>query len=296
MEDWLKTFWNLQLYSGENGASITVGQLFIAFLIVVFGVIVSRWATSVFSRQVLQKRGLERNTAFFLQKLLNYLLLVVVVLIALPMAGIPITIFTVLGGALAIGVGFGAQNLFNNLISGIIIMVEKPIRLGDIVELQDEQGRIEDIGNRRVRIRRTDGVDVLMPNSHFLENAVVNWTLFDNNVRGIVHVGIAYGSDTRKASDLMMEAMVNHERVLKEPDPIILFDDFADSALTFTLLFWAHLTRPMDMRTIKSDLRYKIDDLFRENGIVIAFPQRDLHMDAMGPIEVKLTREAKPAS
>ncbi|MGF1483711.1 MAG: mechanosensitive ion channel family protein [Opitutales bacterium] len=291
MPEWLTEIWSTKLYTGDRGATVEFGQVIIALSIMLVGVILSYWATGIFARQILQKRGFDRNTAHLLKKLLNYLLVVVVVLLALPMAGIPITVFTVLGGALAIGVGFGAQNLFNNLISGIIIMVEKPIRLGDIVELEDEQGRVEDIGTRRVRIRRTDGVDVLVPNSHFLENAVTNWTLFDNNVRGIVSVGIAYGSDTRKASELMMRAMTEHARVLTDPEPIILFDEFADSALTFTLLFWAVVTRPMDMRTIKSDLRYRIDDLFRENQIVIAFPQQDTHIETLKPLEVRLMKD-----
>jgi len=288
MKEWFVDFWNLELYSSAD-QSIYLNQIIIALVIIVVGVLLSKFV-SVLAGKRLAKR-LNRSTAYFIQKLTHYFLLVVIVLMALPIAGIPITVFTVIGGALAIGVGFGAQNLFNNLISGIILMLEQPIRVGDIVELDDAQGRVEDIGNRCVRIRRTDGVDVIMPNSYFLEQPVVNWTLFDANLRGSVSVGVAYGSPTRKVRELIEKAVSGHSKVQPDPKPEILFEEFGDNSLLFTALFWTKVSRPMDLRRIQSDIRYEIDDLFREADITISFPQRDIHLDTLKPLEVRIQKE-----
>jgi len=204
----------------------------------------------------------------------------------------PITVFTVLGGAVAIGIGFGAQNLFNNLISSFIIMVERPIRIGDIIEVGDvDEGRVEEIGNRCTRVRRSDGMDVLIPNSHFLENPVVNWTLFDIHVRGSVEVGVAYGSDTKQVTDLIMACASDNPKVLGSPAPIVLFEDFGDNALAFRLMFWADITAPMQLRVICSELRYAIDASFREAEISISFPQRDVHLDTLKPLEVRMVEK-----
>ncbi len=208
----------------------------------------------------------------------------------MPIAGIPITIFTVLGGAVAIGIGFGAQNLFNNLISGLILMVERPIRIGDIVELAGAEGRVADIGNRCVRIRRSDGIDVLVPNSHFLEQDVVNWTLNDSDIRGSLSIGVAYGSDIKKVKELMLKAAKEHPKIIQNLEILVLFDDFGDNSLLFNLLFWTKVTRPMDLRRIQSEIRFTLDATFKEAGISISFPQRDVHLDTLTPLEIRLQR------
>ena len=164
-------------------------------------------------------RNASQNTVFAFRKLFSVLAYVLIVLIALPVAGIPITIFAVLGGALAIGVGFGAQNLLNNLISGMILIAERPIRIGDIVELEKERGRVEEIGNRCVRIRRYDGVHVLVPNSYFLEQRVVNWTLVSADIRSVVTVGVAYGSPVEKVRELLLQ---RQESTSKYPKTTLL--------------------------------------------------------------------------
>ena len=202
MEKLRETFgdvWNLVLYRSAD-QEVHLNQVIVAILLIIFGVIAGRFVSGLIGRRLQRISRFNSNTAHFLQRLSFYFFVVIIVLIALPIAGIPITIFTVMGGALAIGVGFGAQNLFNNLISGIILMLEKPIRIGDIIEISGNEGRVEDIGNRCVRVRRGDGIDLIVPNSRFLEDIVVNWTLHDGNIRGTVAVGVAYGSDTRANS------------------------------------------------------------------------------------------------
>jgi len=285
-----KTFnelWHLQLYS-SGGQVVHLNQLIIALTLIIIGGGISKRASILLGRRLLNINRLTRNTAYLIQRILFYLLITIITLIALPIAGIPITIFAVMGGAIAIGVGFGAQNLFNNLISGLILMLEKPIRIGDIIDLGGHEGKVEDIGNRCVRVRRTDGIDLIVPNSKFLEDIVINWTLFDNDIRGKVSVGVAYGSPTNPVEKLMLQAAAEHPKVLKTPEATVLFQEFGDNALNFELWFWSNVTRPMDLRKVKSDLRFRIDALFREHDLIIAFPQRDIHLDTSKPLDIRL--------
>jgi small-conductance mechanosensitive channel len=283
----LHDIWHAQLFHAGD-TTIHLNQIVIALLVAVIGIWLSRRITNVVRNRLTNVGRLNRNAALAIQKIVFYLLVAIVVMIALPIAGIPITIFTILGGAIAIGVGFGAQNLFNNLISGIIIMAEQPIRLGDIVEVGSNQGRVEEIGNRCTRLRRPDGIDVLIPNSHFLENEVVNWTLSDTDIRCTVSVGVAYGSPTREVERLILQAINEQERVSKDKDVFVLFTEFGDDALIFESYFWTNISRPLDRRRLESEIRYRIDHLFRESSITIAFPQRDVHLDSTRPVQVQM--------
>ena len=281
--------WNTELWkSGE--AQIHLSQVVIALTLIIVGVIVIRWVGSRLVKRALSSGNASQNTVFAFRKLFSVLAYVLIVLIALPVAGIPITIFAVLGGALAIGVGFGAQNLLNNLISGMILIAERPIRIGDIVELEKERGRVEEIGNRCVRIRRYDGVHVLVPNSYFLEQRVVNWTLVSADIRSVVTVGVAYGSPVEKVRELLLQAADEHEQVSKDYPVEVIFEDFGESSLVFNVYFWTSVHQPMDIRRIQSDVRFKINGLLNTNDIVIAFPQRDVHLDTLKPLEIKMTQ------
>ena len=140
-----------------------------------------------------------------------------------------------------------------------------------------------------MRIKRVDGVDLLVPNSFFLEKIVTNWTLSNRDVRGEVEVGIAYGSDTELASRLIYDIVRENPRINTYPEPVVLFNSFGNSALIFSILFWASVSTPMDLRTITSDIRYAIDKAFRSHGVVIAFPQHDVHIDWVHtPLRVRL--------
>jgi small-conductance mechanosensitive channel len=192
---------------------------------------------------------------------------------------VPLTAFAFLSGAVAIGFGFGAQNIINNFISGWIIMGERPIRIDDLIDVDGTLGRVEAINTRSTRIRRVDGVRIVIPNSHMLESKVINWTLVDNEIRTSVRVGVAYGSPVRKVAELIEQATREQEDVLNDPEPKILFEDFGDSSLVFDVFFFTQLRPGGDIRALRSEIRFRIDELFRENNIVIAFPQRDVHVD-----------------
>ena len=205
-----------------------------------------------------------------------YALLVSFTLLALRAIHFPLTAFTVLGGALAIGVGFGSQNVMNNFISGLILMLERPVR---------------------AQIRSVDGRHIIVPNSFFLESNVVNWTLSDDLIRAKVSVGVIYGSPTRLVEQLIRRVVEADEQILQSPVPIVVFAEFGDNALNFDVYFWVKARSPMEMRIVQSRVRFHIDALFREHELVIAFPQRDVHLDSAKPLEVRvLTHDGAPES
>lgn len=284
---WAVYIWQFTLFRSGN-QPVRVSQIVVALLILLIGILIARRIARLVDGRLSKVHRLDEHAAAVINKLLFYVLVVVVAMIAMQSAGIPITVFTVLGGALAIGVGFGAQNLFNNVISGLIIMTERPIRVGDIVQVGDAQGQVKSIGNRCTRVRRNDGIDLLIPNSQFLEQTVVNWTLFDKTVRGKVTVGAAYGSPTDLVKKHMLEALESCRGILPAPPPEVLFEAFGDSSLNFTVYFWAEIARPMDLKRLESEIRFKIDELFRAAEIVIAFPQRDVHLDSLSPVKVEM--------
>jgi potassium efflux system protein len=220
---------------------------------------------------------------------------VLIFVASLRIVNIPLTALAFVGGAVAIGVGFGSQNVVSNFISGVILLAERPIKLGDLVEVGGVYGSVERIGLRSTRIRTGDNIHVIVPNASFLESNVVNWTHTDERVRVSVEVGVAYGSATREVERVIREALAEHPRVEKSPDPVVLFTKFGDNSLEFRALFWIRMRRQLDRPSVESELRFRIDDLFREAGIVIAFPQRDVHLDAASPFEVRLVRSGPEA-
>lgn len=287
--EWLSWFWNFQIFRiGEAG--VMVSQIVFTLLVLIVGIWLAGWISRRVRTRLIGHTGLDISAVTALEKVLFYLLLVVVVLMALQTMKVPIAMFTVFGGAIAIGVGLGAQSIFNNFISGLILMMDRPIRIGDTVEVSDNYGKIAEIGARCTRLRRFDGVDVLVPNSSLIENDVINWTLADKQVRQAVRVGIAYGSDVRHAEELLVQAANEQAEVLTAEDKYthVIFDDFGDNALIFDLYFWLELTELINMRIIRSNIRFRIDELFREAGITIAFPQSDTHLDTLKPLEVKI--------
>ncbi|GAB3271542.1 mechanosensitive ion channel family protein [Parahaliea aestuarii] len=266
--------------------TIDLAKVLTVVMFVLLGISAILWSGR-FIRTHLGRRGTDPNAVQLVSRAFMIVGLVVLGLITLDMVGVPLTAFAFVSGAVAIGVGFGAQNIINNFISGWILMWERPIKIGDFLEIGDARGTVEAINTRSTRFRRVDGVHMLIPNSHLLENTVTNWTLVDSLVRTAVRVGVAYGSDVRLTERLIQQAAEEHADVLNEPAPMVIFDDFGDSALTFELNVWIHATAERGLRMIRSDLRFRIDALFREHDVVISFPQRDVHLDG----ELRLVRK-----
>jgi small-conductance mechanosensitive channel len=290
----VKEFWNLELWV-IDGNGVTVQKLVVALFMLIIGLVFVKRIVLMVARRLLFRSHLKETTAAAGEKIINYFTVLLIVLFALRVVNIPLTIFTFLGGAIAIGVGFGAQNLINNFISGFIIMAEQPIKIGDLIDIEGNFAMVEEIGARCTRIRTSGNVQILVPNSSFLEKNIVNWTHSDKEVRGKVTVGVIYGSPVRDVERIMLEVAAEHKKVKKRPEPFVLFNDFGDNALIFDLYFWINMSRIMDRRIIESDIRFHLDQRFREAEIVVAFPQRDLHLDTQRPLEFRMVNaESRP--
>lgn len=256
----------------------TLGQLVLLPLFLVVAYFVVKLSIGIMERRLMKSR-VEPDVVHLIRRIAYVLALILVVFTALDLLKVPLTAFAFVSGAIAIGVGFGAQNIINNFISGWILMWERPIRIGDFLEIGDQTGTVESIDTRSTRIRRVDGVHMLVPNSSLLENTVVNWTLIDKLTRTRVRVGVAYGSPVRLVSDLILQAVEEHEAALSEPAVKVIFEDFGDNALIFDVYFWINATAERDLRVVRSDIRFRMAELFEDNGVIVAFPQRDIHLD-----------------
>jgi len=210
------------------------------------------------------------------------------VILSMMVVKIPLTIFAFMGGAIAIGAGFGMQNLLKNLMSGIMLLFERPFRPGDVVEVGGIRGRVTDIGVRSSHIIDGNGIETVIPNSTFIEQNVTNWTLTSKSVRIVVNIGIAYGSPVKEVRRLLLEVADQHGMVLDEPAPMVLLEDFGSDALLFGLYIWIEINPDVSWKTIASDLRYMINKSLDEHGIVISFPQRDIHLDTSQPLEIRV--------
>jgi len=258
--------------------TIDVARILTVLAFILAGLLFVSWSSSLL-RRYLARREVNPNAIQLVARAYLILALIVLGMITLDLLGVPLAAFAFVSGAVAIGFGFGAQNIINNFISGWILMWERPIKIGDFLELGEVRGTVEAINTRSTRIRRVDGVHLLIPNSQLLENTVTNWTLVDDLVRTSVRVGVAYGADVQLTERLITQAAREHADVLDDPPCAVIFDDFGDSALVFELNVWVHATAERGLRLIRSDLRFRIDELFREHAVVIAFPQRDVHLD-----------------
>ncbi len=287
MWDWLSRVWHYVLFTTSDGTTIDVRQVVLVILLLVIGVFLSRWLERLCAKRLAAAK-IRPQAAQAIERVVFYSLIVAVVMTALSLLHVPLTAFAFVSGAVAIGVGFGAQNIINNFISGWILMSESPVRIGDFVEVATGSGTVEKIGNRSTRIRRTDGVHMLVPNSQILETTVVNWTLIDQQIRSIVRVGVEYGSDVHLVASLIHQAVDEQPETKSDPEPRVVFEDFGDNALIFDAYFWCDVAGEREMRVIRSAIRFRISDLFNSNGIVIAFPQRDVHIDSAGPIPVRV--------
>ncbi len=278
-------FWNSLLFKIDKNP-ITVGQLIIGIGLLIVGYFVLRKLLIHLEKLMVQRMEVRESVGHAVSTFLLYFAMVILCLFTMRLLNIPITIFAVIGGAVAVGVGFGSQNIVNNFISGLIVILEQPIRLGDIVDVGNITGEVERIGARATTIRSIDNTNVVVPNSSFLEKNVLNWTLSDKVVRRTVDVGVVYGSLPRKVEKLLLQAVSEHKMVLGNPKPLVFFKEFGNHSLNFSISFWIQVSHIIDLKRIPSDIRYRINDLFQKNSIVIAFPQQDLHFRT--PIQVEM--------
>jgi len=267
-----KQILGFQLKLGEFELSLSSVVIFV--VVVWLSHRISRAVSFVLDRDVLSRLDLPRGAPAAISKISQYLVVTLGFLIAVAAAGFNISQLTIVVGALSVGIGFGMQNIVNNFISGLILLFERPINLGDRVEVGPISGVIKEIGIRATVVRTWDGAEVVVPNATLISDNVVNWTLYDPSRRMNIQIGAAYGTDPQRVIDLLLDIAANHEGVLENPAPVALFVDFAESALIFELRAWT----TGDFVTIASELRLRISQGMRNEGIEIPFPQRDLHL------------------
>ena len=288
LRDSLRAVWNFELFAVEDSAvidgqtvatsrGVTVGKSIGAVLLFLVGYgVVARLARAFSARLVAQGHDAARVRT--VRRWLLAITAAVLAVLTLNVARIPLHVFAFMGGALAIGVGFGMQTIIKNLISGMIVLAERRIQIGDIVDVDGINGTVTTVDLRSTTVRSFDGLETMVPNSTLLENKVTNWTMSDRHVRRVVRVGVAYGTRMREAADLLEACARRHGNVLTDPAPYVLFEDFGDNAQMLALHFWVELGPRVSAALVASDLRFMIEKQFAENGIVIAYPQRDVHL------------------
>ncbi|MBA2430560.1 MAG: mechanosensitive ion channel, partial [Chthoniobacterales bacterium] len=249
--------------------------LLVGMLVAVFW-ISSHTKRFLFNR-FLAHSGLNRSLQYALAQIISNVVLVIGILIVLTNTGINLGALAVFAGAIGVGIGVGLQSIASNFISGLVILAERPITLGDRVEIGETAGLVQRIGARSTVILTNDNISIIVPNSKFIEDPVTNWTLGDPRVRFRLPVGVAYGSDVTKVKATLIAAGREHPNTLADPPPNVFFSGFGDSSLDFELVVWSSEMsyRP---RRYKSDLYFAIEEKLRAAGIEIPFPQRDVYI------------------
>lgn len=296
---WAKSVWNFEVYRYEDktevdGEVITVkrglvlGWLLGALLFFYVAYRAGSWLLKRGFRRLVAKGRMEEGQSQTLRRWTRIAMGIVLALITLHLLKIPLTAFAFLGGALAIGVGFGTQTLFKNFISGILVLFERKVRVGDILDVDGVAGTVTSIDTRSSMIRTFDGVEIILPNSLLLENKVTNWTHDTPVVRRVVRVGVSYGSPLRQVSTILSECAAEHGVISKTPEPQVILEDFGADSLVFALYYWIDLRGKTGAMVVGSDLRFMIEKRLSEAGISIAFPQREIHLSADKPLRVEV--------
>jgi potassium-dependent mechanosensitive channel len=275
-------YWILDLVSVRlqiGSVDISLADILIFFLAIYVSVYISRFIQFILNEDVFIRMHLPRGIPTTISLLSKYLIVGLGFMIAISAAGFDLSKFAIVFGALGVGIGFGLQNIVNNFISGLILIFERPVQTGDTVALGSLLGTVTSIGIRASTIRTFDGSEVIVPNSKLIENEVVNWTLSDRRRRIEINVGVAYGSDPEFVLKILKETVSNIPNVLKNPEPLILFQEFGDSSLNFSVRFWTE--RIETWLELKSTTAIAINNAFKKVGISIPFPQRDLHLNTV---------------
>lgn len=257
----------------SKGIKISVSDLLILITVIFITTIALRLVYRLFTRRIPEHDKGKFQVVFGYFKWLIY---VIIFLVTLDSIGVNVNAVFAASAALLIGIGLALQTFFQDIISGVFILIDQSVQVGDIIELDGKVGRIEEIKLRTTRAVTIDNKVLIIPNHLYLTNTLYNWTQNGSLTRESIGVGVAYGSDIELVKQLLLEAAKQHESILEFPEPLVLFTDFGDSALNFKLIFT--LNDSFIASIPKSDIRFAIDKAFRENGVSIPFPQRDIHI------------------
>ena len=258
-----------------SGGVVTPGSILVAVGVVLFSIALAS-ATDRWLRRILDRRGLHAGALFAISKIARYAVIFLGAIIAVNSMGLRLDALIAASTVLAVGIGFGLQNIAQNFVSGVILLVEQPVRKGDFVKVGGALGVIDDIGLRATHIITRDEVTIVVPNSSLISGEVVNHSRPTTNLRVHVHVGVAYDADLKRVRQVLLDVARDTPLVLAEPEPEVRLEAFADSSLDLNLLVW--ISNPKDDLRVASDLRFGIDKAFREEKIEIPFPQRDIRL------------------
>lgn len=256
-----------------NAVKITPWVIIAVILAFVIASFLLKWVRVLFTRKMDTQ---DKNKFISVFKFIKYITYIVVVFIVLSASGINVTPFLAASAALLVGLGLALQELFQDVIGGIFIIIDKSLLVGDIVEVEGKIGRVIDIKLRTTRAITRDDKIIIVPNHKFITDTIFNYTQNHRTTREAVNVGVAYGSDTKLVEKLLLQSVATQRGVLKSPKPFVLFQNFGDSSLDFSVLFY--INDSFAELKIKSEIRFRIDQLFRENNVTIPFPQRDVHL------------------
>lgn len=269
-----QNFFSYELYKSDN-LIVTVQEIFVFVVAFFFTRIVVLIFDYAMNRKV-ERDNLDYGKSRSVIQITKYLIWIVGIFVGIGAMGLKLTFIIASVSALLVGVGFGLQNIFNDFFSGIIILFDRSVKVNDIVQVGDIVGRITEIGIRTSKLLNRDNIILIIPNSKFTTDNVINWSHMDDKSRFNVSVGVAYGSDVRKVEKILLECAYNNKSIESNPPPFVRFEDFGESSLDFSLFFWT--TNSFFVENIKSELRFSIDEKFRNNDVNIPFPQRDLHL------------------
>jgi len=274
--DWFEKIMNLSLFN-LGDSKLTIGliiTLVISFIILFVG---SEWIRKLIVNKILVRYRLDVGTRTSIGTMVKYFLILAGIFSILQTNGLDLSAFGILAGAVGVGIGFGLQNITNNFISGLIILFEQPIKEGDRIEVGDVSGDVIKISARSTMIVTNDNISIIVPNSQFIDSQVINWSHNDRNIRFNFPVGVSYKEDPEKIKRILLDVARHNGGVLNSPEPDVLFEEFGDSSLNFSLRVWTseYINRP---KVLKSQLYYEIFRIFKEEDVEIPFPQRDLHI------------------
>ncbi len=266
-----------------NQRPLTVTSFVVGLLILLVFVVLSRGLRKIARTKLFPKYKLDEGIQLVILRVTHYLLIGLGIIVAVQSIGLNLTSLAVVFGLLSVGIGFGLQHVASNFVSGLIILFERPIKIGDRITIGDVWGDVVNISLRATLIRTVDNIAIIVPNSEFISSQVINWSHRDPKVRVHIPVGVAYGSNVPLVIKSLLEVAGNHPEVMKDPPPKVWFSEFGDSSLNFELLIWT--LDPKKRPDVLSELNRAIDEIFRKNKIEIPFPQRDLHLRSSVPIE-----------
>jgi potassium efflux system protein len=267
----VKQVWGAEVFTiDEKG--VTLGRLLIALGLFVFGYLIAAKTTRRLQRVIVSRGRVGEAQAITLRRWLMFVIGFFLVTGTLRVMSIPLTVFAFFGGALAIGLGFGTQTLIKNFISGIIMLFERNIRVGDVVDVGGSVGTVTEINTRSSIIRSAEGLETLVPNSVFLENKITNWTHSNRRLRRTIRLAVPQGSPSQKVAEVLKDCASRHGKVLKDPEPIALFEDFGDTSSVFVLHFWVELAGNTNASVVSSDLRFMIEKGLKDIGVEARVP------------------------